>query len=691
MTKKARRSKGKRERPIDDEAAFLTACRRDTLRAAWSKVWRNGGAAGGDRMTVQDFASRAEMRIGTLANDLREGKYAPAPLRVIDIPKRSGGFRRLRIPSVVDRIAQTAVAGVLTPYLEEEFEEASFGYRPGRSIHQAVARIQALQREGLVHVVDADIDDYFDSVPHDLMLARLAESLTGGPLSELIALWLAHAAPHGRGLAQGSPLSPLLANLFLDRLDEAFDRQGARIVRFADDFVILTRQGDHAREALDHAADLLARYGLKLNREKTRVTDFSRGFRFLGHMFVRSLALKVAPEKADAFHSETALRDLARRDAALAETKRSEEADLAAKEARGYAPGLRNLYVMEHARRLTIRNQAFAVEEMTADADPLTGAPAQWRELIAVPHQAIDRIDLGPDVEATPAALDHGLSTGTPICFVDGRGMTQGILAPTLSPRAGRHIAQARVALDEEKRLALARILVLGRLRNERALLRKLTRERDSIPMPVTRAIAALTELIGRGETSRIAHAPSVASVMGYEGQGTAAYWPAISALAHGDFHFGTRKRQDAPGPANIALNFLAWMLHRDVSAAVLSAGLHPGFGALHAVSDKHDACVYDLMEEFRGHLVEGLFVYVTNRRILRFDMFEKRGDGGWRMHRQASRALIRAYERRAAGPIAWPAKTRRVSFRRLIIEQAFRLARHCENEDTYRPFELDY
>ncbi len=689
--KKRWQSKGKRTTPIDDEEAFLTACRRDSLRAAWSKVWRNGGAAGGDRMTVHDFANRAEMRIGVLANDLREGKYEPAPLRITAIPKRSGGVRQLKIPSVVDRIAQTAVVNVLTPFLEEEFEEASFGYRPGRSIHQAVARIQTLQREGLTHVVDADIDNYFDSVPHDLLLARLAESMTGGPLSELIALWLAHSAPHGRGLAQGSPLSPLLANLFLDRLDEAFDRHGARIVRFADDFVILTRRKDRAREALDHAAELLARHGLKLNREKTRVTDFSRGFKFLGHMFVRSLAMKLTPEEADTLNTESALRQLARDDAVCKEAKRTEEADLAAKEARGYSPGLRNLYIMQRGRRLAIRNQAFAVEEMTADTDPLTGTPAQWRELIAVPHQVIDRIDLGPDIEATPAALDHGLSTGTPICFVDGRGRTQGILAPTLSTRAGRHIAQAAVKLDEEKRLALARILVMGRLRNERALLRKLTRERNTVPTPVTRAIATLTKLIGRGETSRIVHAPSVASVMGYEGEGTAAYWPAVSALAHEDFRFSKRKRKEVPGPANIALNFLAWMLHRDVSVAVLSAGLHPGFGTLHAISDNRDACVYDLMEEFRSHLIEGLFVYVTNRRILRFDMFEKRSDGGWRMHRRGSRALIRAYETRAATPIAWPEKTRRASFRRLITEQAYRLARHFEKEETYQPFELDY
>lgn len=688
---KSRRTKGPRKVLIDDSRAFDDACRRSSLRAAWAKVWQNAGAAGGDRMSVYDFAAGAEARIGALANDLREGLYQPKPMRSVDIPKRSGGLRRLTIPSVVDRVAQTAVATVLTPLLEDEFEDASFGYRPGRSIYQAVARIQALRREGLVHVVDADIDDYFDSVPHDLLIKRLAESMSAGPLSELIALWLAHGAPHGRGLAQGSPLSPLLANLYLDRLDEAFDRRGARIVRFADDFVVLTRSSDKAEDALDEVAALLGAHGLKLNREKTTVTDFVRGFKFLGHMFVRSLALKTAPEAADGFSAEKILARIAREDAAREEAAVVEEADLAAKEARGYAPALRNLYVMRRGRRLTIRNEAFAVEEMTAGADPLTGAEAEWRELIAVPHQRLDRIDLGPNVEATPAALDHGLSTNTPICFVDGRGMTQGILAPGLQPRAGRHLAQAAVALDDDRRLDLARILAIGRLRNQRALLRKLTRERDTVPAAVTRAIATLTGLIGRGRTSRIVHAPSVASIMGYEGAGTAAYWRAVSALAHDHFRFERRDRREQPGPADIALNFLAWLLHRDVSIAVLAAGLHPGFGALHGVSDERDACVYDLMEEFRAHLGEGLFVYVTNRRILKGDMFERRLDGGWRMARRGAEALIRAYEARAAAPITWPPRTRRVSFRRLIVEQAHRFAVHCEGGKAYRPFELDY
>lgn len=683
-------TRGPRKVLIEDAEVFARICDRAALEEAWGKVWQNGGAAGGDRISVESFMRRAHAAIGALARELVHGHYRPSPLRMVDIPKRSGGTRRLTIPSVVDRIAQTSAANALSPLLEEEFEDASFAYRPGRSVQQAVARIQALQRSGLGHVVDADIEAYFDNIPHDGLMKRLSESMTDGPLTQLISLWISHAAPLGRGIAQGSPLSPLLANLYLDRLDEAFSRHDTRIIRFADDFIILTGSSRNADEALSRTERLLAEHGLRLNRQKTRVTDFNRGFKFLGHMFVRSMALKVAPEQADDFDAQRALAEIAKRDALEELEHERAESELDSQEHRGFSPGLRNLYVMTEGRRLNIRNQAFCVEELTADADPLTGASAEWRELIAVPHQRLDRIDLGPDIEATPAALDHAISTSTPLAFVDGHGTTRGMLAPALAPRAGRHLAQAKITLDEEKRLGLARILVEGRLRNERALLRKLSREREPVPDAVINALAELTRIIGRGDTSRIRLAPGVAEAMGFEGAGTAAYWKGIAALAHPDFHFEERVRRNDPSPANIALNVFAWLLHRDVSMAVLAAGLHPGFGALHGVSDHHDACVYDLMEEFRGHLIEGLFVYVTNRHILRIDMFAS-VNGCWRMNRSGSDALIRAYEARVSGLVAWPPKSRRSTYRRVIIEQALALAAHCEKGSSYRPFEIDY
>lgn len=677
-----------RATPIDDAVLFRQLCSRAVLDPAWRKVLSNGGAAGGDHVSVERFLVRAGHGLDRLAQSLADGSYRPGPLREVSIPKRSGGLRTLRIPCVIDRIAQTAAATLLSPLLDAEFEEASFGYRPGRGVAQAVARIQALHSAGFGYVVEADIDDYFDNIPHDGLLARLGESMAHGPLSELIVLWLTHAAPKGRGVAQGSPLSPLLANLYLDRLDEAFSTQGARIIRFADDFVILTASCRDAGAALARVERLLASQGLSLNRDKTRVTDFERGFRFLGTLFVRSVTMKVAPEESDTFNAERALADIARQDAESEAQGRREDEAIQDQEARGFSPGLRNLYILGEGRRLSLRNQAFCVEECIRSQ--AGDAPPDWRELLAIPHQQIDRIDLGPHATWTPAALDHALATGVPVAFVDGHGATRGWLSDVLAPRAGRHLAQARTALDPVKRLALARAITAGRLRNQRGILRKLCRDREPVSKPVEDAIVQLTNTLSHGEAGALQMAETCQHLMGYEGAATAAYWRAIAALVHPDFRFSARLRRSKPDPANIALNMLCWLLHRDIAMAVGKAGLHPGFGALHGISDHHDGCIYDLMEEFRAHLVEGLFVYITNRRILRGDMFVADGTA-WRLTHPGAEALIRAYEHRAAAGVGWPHKGRKIAYRRVMIEQAHALARHHETDCGYGPFELKY
>ncbi|HHN67840.1 MAG TPA: CRISPR-associated endonuclease Cas1, partial [Thermopetrobacter sp.] len=287
--------------------------------------------------------------------------------------------------------------------------------------------------------------------------------------------------------------------------------------------------------------------------------------------------------------------------------------------------------------------------------------------------------------------IRHALATNTLVALVNGHGETLGWINETLQPRAGRHLAQARLALDEAARLDLARILVEGRLRNQRAVLRRLLAERKksgrSRPQKALDAIVTISRLLGRGERSRIRHARAIDVLTGYEGQAGAAWWRAIGALVHPDFSFAVRRENSAAG---IALDFLAWLLHRDISVAVMRAGLHPGFGALHAVSDQRDACVYDLMEEFRAQFVGGLFVHASNARILRRDMFSGSGKG-IRMKSAGGTALIRAYERRAEGLVKSPRGGRRVRWRMLMMEQAQALSAHVEGGGHYQPYEMSY
>ncbi len=674
-----RSSHGPRASLLDDSVLFRAATEIDALMAAWSRVLANGGAAGGDNVTLTRFLADAHARVTRLSHALRTGTYVPGPLRRVDIPKKSGGKRPLAIPCVIDRVAQTAVAQALAPHLDREFEEASYGYRLGRGVADAVRRVAELRAKGHVFVVDADIKNYFESVPHEKLLERLGQSMSDGPLTRLVSLWLEHAAPGGRGLAQGSPLSPLLANLYLDRLDESFARRGAHIVRFADDFVILTESRHGADGALARAETLLGEHGLALNREKTRVTSFDQGFRFLGHLFVRSMVM--AAEADDEISEvERAMRAVAQADTRAESESAQETAEIDHKRRSGYDPGQRVLHVVSADRRLTLRNQAFAVEV----GSNRPGETPIWREILAIPHADVDRIELGPHAEVEPEALRHAIATDTMIAFVTGHGETNGWLAPALAPRAARQLMQARHVADQALRLALARAYVEGRVRNQRALLRRLNRERQDAMI-----LRALTDL--NGVIRRIPHVDSLAALLGHEGQATALYWPALGRTLQHGFQLKTREREEVRDPVNILLNITASLLARDVGVAVARAALHPGFGCLHATEDYRDSAVLDLMEEFRAPLAESVVVQAINSRAVGHDAFEPRPDGGVRLKSGAYGAMVRVYERAVAREVASRRDGRRRSWRGIMLDQALALAAHVEGRGRYAPYVIDY
>jgi CRISPR-associated protein Cas1 len=288
---------------------FAAVCGWENLLEAWSRVERNEGVAGVDGVTLDRFELQLGENLEALQRDLREKRYLPQPLLRFWATKLDGGRRPLAIPTVRDRIAQTAVGLVITPLLDREFESASYGFRRGRSVQQAVERVQACYQAGFLWVVDADIESFFDEVDHALLLARFQESILDPDLLGLVRAWLTTPVREGtelhvpsKGLPQGSPISPVLANLYLDHFDEALLRHGLKLVRFADDFLVLCRSRPQAEAAFELTENLLHEFCLSLDREKSRVTSFDRGFRYLGHAFLKSLAVPSPNRLYYAFH-----------------------------------------------------------------------------------------------------------------------------------------------------------------------------------------------------------------------------------------------------------------------------------------------------------------------------------------------------------------------------------------------------
>jgi group II intron reverse transcriptase/maturase len=266
------------------------------LESSFQRVKDNHGSPGVDGVTVEQFEKDLSANLHRLSGELVSGAYLPLPLLQVLVDKGNGEARALCIPAVRDRVAQTSVLQVIEPILEKEFEDCSFGYRKGRSVRSAVHRVQEYYDQGYRWVVDADIDAFFNTVDHERLMTKAAGVIHDDHLLSLIRGWIECEIWDGekltvprRGIPQGAVISPVLANLFLDELDESLQEAGYRTVRYADDFIILCRTADGARNALELTHEVLERLHLTLDEEA--VVSFDEGFKFLGVLFVRSLIM----------------------------------------------------------------------------------------------------------------------------------------------------------------------------------------------------------------------------------------------------------------------------------------------------------------------------------------------------------------------------------------------------------------
>ena len=267
-----------------------------TLRAAFSQVAANKGAAGVDHVTVTMYDDRLEENLKRLSEDLQSGLYRPQQIRRHYIPKPGSKEKRpLGIPTVRDRVVQTAVLNALEPIFEREFAEHSYGFRPGRGCKDALRRVDQLLKAGYTYVVNADLKSYFDTIPHDRLLALVAQKVSDGRVLSLIEAFLKQGVLDGlrewtpeEGSPQGGCISPLLSNIYLNPLDHLMAQQGFEMVRYADDFVILCRSPEEAANALALVQQWTAEAGLKLHPEKTKIVDTQTDvLDFLGYRFQR--------------------------------------------------------------------------------------------------------------------------------------------------------------------------------------------------------------------------------------------------------------------------------------------------------------------------------------------------------------------------------------------------------------------
>jgi group II intron reverse transcriptase/maturase len=266
----------------------------DALRRAWLVVRANKGRSGSDGETVAEFERHLAENLRSLQGELVNGRYRPQKVTQVLIPKPSGSWRPITLWTVRDKVAQRAVYHYLEPVFEQRFLPCSYGFRPGQATRDAAQAIQKARQAGACWVLDADIKDCFGSMDNRLLLGQLRRWHTPGPIRDLVSRWL-HAeiwnawadSPAVAGTSQGGVISPLMCNVYLHAFDQAWQKPGVWLVRFADDFVILSRSKQAIRWARHWSKVTLGRLRLTLHPQKTRITSFEEGFQFVGWFFVR--------------------------------------------------------------------------------------------------------------------------------------------------------------------------------------------------------------------------------------------------------------------------------------------------------------------------------------------------------------------------------------------------------------------
>lgn len=270
---------------------------RENLTLALKRVEANKGAPGVDGMTTEELRKYIFEHPGELTSAILSGKYRPAPVKRVTIPKpEKGKFRNLGIPTVIDRLVQQAVAQKLSYSYDGTFSMSSFGFRPTRSAHDAIFKVMSEADQGYVWAVDMDLEKFFDTVNHSRLIRKLSTRIKDGRVISLITRMLKSGVwTQGKveksevGLMQGGPLSPLLANIYLDELDKELEKRGHRFARYADDLVILCKSKRSAQRTLKSVTRFIeGRMKLKINETKTTVSHITRGVKFLGHGFYKT-------------------------------------------------------------------------------------------------------------------------------------------------------------------------------------------------------------------------------------------------------------------------------------------------------------------------------------------------------------------------------------------------------------------
>lgn len=650
---------------------LLKALTDDNLLAAWQAVTsKKDNKPEEDDFFDIDTNNDEEItwQLSRLRDRILTGQYRPAPLRGVVIEKPQGGLRALAIPTFWERVIQRAVNQILAPALEDYYDEDSYGYRYGRSRINAKEEIEQAYNEGFHWVVEADIHAFFDSVSWQILKQKLNGLYRFDPLVNLLMDWISapvdyngYTVEREAGLPQGNPISPLLANLVLDEFDADIRAAGFKLVRYADDFVVLCKTEDYAQQAYQKIQRELAELGLSINKDKSGVVNFEKGFTFLGYLFVNSMVLDAkkhkdvtrAPKAPSGWlayvwqHKPELLKKYQR---ALPNTLNTAE-----------MPNFGSTLIITGAHA-TLSNKANQLQVTQNDEVQQSHPWSHLHAVLLIGHHHIS-------TPALRAALKHNVS----IHFAKATGEYEGCASSHQSALGQYFWAQQTAVLgNTDTALNLAKAIVGVRIYQQRETIRQ--RLDKTSYAPYKQSLDILLE--------QSKHAKDRQSLYGIEGAAAKAYFDYIRSAVPEWAGFSGRKRRPPPDPFNAILSLLYTVLYSVQHSILVTEGLHAGIGFYHQPRGAHFTLASDLMEPFR-HLAERHALNAIG--ALDNQAFTQSDSGGCFLQADARRQLLATFWQKLDVCVKHKGETG--SYLEQMQYQARRLIFKIKNDDKFIPF----
>ncbi len=591
--------------------------------SAFQNVKENNGMPGTDDQSIDDFSVNLYENLASLIRTMKNNSYRSEPLLGIIVNKEENP-RALAIPTVKDRIAQRATVNKIYDSVEQILEDCSYAYRKGFSRYQARRALEIAYKEGYRYVLEADIDDFFDTVDWNILFSKLEALFPHEKFVDWIKDWVRQSVlfetykiNRSQGLPQGAVISPLLANLYLDEFDEAIRKEGFRLIRYADDFVVVCKTRQKAEQALCLVKKKLGELALSLNKEKTNITHFDRGFRYLGFLFCRSVSLEVPKDKKRQINEDVST-DWGKNIAPyswLAALREKTLKTIIHPEKRSYrlaelhvnnieAEIKRIVYITQPKQKVSVKKMQLIISEWREDEN------AFIKVKVFPLKQIKSLVIIGRSRFSVPALLSCA-QNDIPVYFCRRNGELITASLPLADGELWRNgLLQMNRNEQEDFVLNFSKRIVRAKIQNCRSVLRRRLSDQSG------EEFLRLKTYMDSCENKT-----SVDSLRGIEGKAAADYFKMFASLVDEQWEFKRRQKHPAPDAVNALLSFGYTLLYHHITTVLYTVGLNPVIGIYHKTSERYFALAADLQEEFR-FIVDTLVLTMLNEKMVKEEDF---------------------------------------------------------------------